>query len=216
MASLAQNLNSAWLHNPQLLNDTSAPLRPFLAPWGRSVPGPFGTPLIQAGVTIWSTYFWPQPPVWAAPLPIGPGISPNAILQFRGLLPYSNFIQHTIVPLTGQSIASTAGSLVQGFVGTAFTSSTGTLTPSISVALSASGRWQNAAGVIGLWANAGSGTSTAQLVRSAWGQTAAGATIWNNYWWATAPQTGGWSYPGGAINSATGQLLPFGVPLFAS
>lgn len=65
----------------------------------------------------------------------GPGVSPNAQMQFRGLLPLSSFIQNTLVPLTGQSIASSQGSLSFGFGGQSIYSSQGTLTPLISVAL---------------------------------------------------------------------------------
>jgi hypothetical protein len=65
----------------------------------------------------------------------GPGVSPNAQMQFRGLLPLSSYIQNTLVPLTGQSIASSQGSLSFGFVGQSIFSSQGVLTPLISVAL---------------------------------------------------------------------------------
>jgi PASTA domain len=65
----------------------------------------------------------------------GPGISPSQQMQFRGLLPLSSYIQNTVVALTGTSIASSQGSLSLGFGGQSIFSTQGTLTPSISAAL---------------------------------------------------------------------------------
>jgi PASTA domain-containing protein len=66
---------------------------------------------------------------------IGPGVSPNAQMQFRGLSPLSNYIQNSVVPLTGQSISSSQGSLSLSFGGQSIYSSQGTLTPLISQTL---------------------------------------------------------------------------------
>jgi hypothetical protein len=88
---------------------------------------------VQAVIAVLSSVEnLPAPAPW---LPaIGPGVSPVPRMQFRGLIPIGSVFNY-LVPLTGQSITATAGTLSQGFVGNPMTSSTGILSPSTAVTL---------------------------------------------------------------------------------
>jgi hypothetical protein len=171
----------------------------------------------------------------------GPGISPFQQLQFRGLSPLSNFIQNTVLPLTGISIATASGLVGTAFGGQAFAATAGTLIPSLSLALSANN-----------WISSGPPPAggLGKLLHSSWmldagrifpddllitqfapqNLNSAGPAALNDWWfgpptgiqgpWVNASgQQDGWVSPGWQLVTLTasqGQVLPFGNPFVQS